>query len=64
MKSKSKPSKRTRAERSQTTTNTCGCGCGASPKSKGSRFVPGHDARMKPGSEWLKQHPERAGRQV
>jgi hypothetical protein len=33
----------------------CACGCGAEVTR---RFKQGHDMRMRPGSQWLKQHPE------
>ncbi len=36
----------------------CACGCGGVPKSAKGRFLPGHDARMKPGSRWLQDHPD------
>ena len=35
----------------------CTCGCGAEVR-KGARFKPGHDARLRPGSKWRKDHPE------
>ena len=35
----------------------CVCGCGSEVQ-PGRRFKQGHDARMRPNSEWRKQHPE------
>jgi hypothetical protein len=36
----------------------CACGCGQQPKGQRSKFVMGHDARVKPGSKWRHEHPE------
>lgn len=61
---KGKVSKRKRAQtRSKSrvasaVAGKCGCGCGAEVTR---RFKQGHDMRMRPGSKWLKQHPELAG---
>jgi hypothetical protein len=38
----------------------CACGCGAEVR-KGARFKPGHDARLRPGSQWRKDHPDLGG---
>lgn len=35
----------------------CLCKCGELVR-PGSRFRPGHDARLKPGSQWRKAHPD------
>jgi hypothetical protein len=35
----------------------CVCGCRAEVR-PGHRFKQGHDARMRPNSQWRKQHPE------
>jgi hypothetical protein len=36
---------------------TCACGCGEQVK-PGSKFRPGHDARLRPSSAWRAAHPE------
>lgn len=36
---------------------TCACGCGERVK-PGSKFRPGHDARLRPNSAWRAAHPE------
>lgn len=64
---KGKPSKRkpTQAQASRKSAESaaargkCACGCGAEVTR---RFKQGHDMRMRPGSQWLKQHPEFAGK--
>jgi hypothetical protein len=64
---KGKPSKRKRAQAksksrvASAAAGKCACGCGAEVTR---RFKQGHDMRMRPGSQWLKQHPEFAGRHV
>lgn len=45
-------------EKSAAGSRKCACGCGAEVTR---RFKQGHDMRMRPGSQWLKQHPELAG---
>lgn len=53
--------KQAKSKRTQTGVKSgdgkCACGCGAEV-SPGRRFKQGHDARMRPNSEWRKQHPE------
>ena len=63
---KGKVSKRKRAQArgksgvaSAASGSKCGCGCGAEVTR---RFKQGHDMRMRPGSQWLKQHPGFAGK--